>query len=369
MVKHDYRLFNFSERRWNLKESGIYKIENIVNGKVYIGQSSWLKKRIGVHICRLRDGTHDNIHLQRSWNKYGEKSFRFDIVEKCSIDKLDEREIYWICFFDSYNNGYNQTVGGGGNRGYTYSDESKQKMRDHHADVSGENNPMYGKNIKDYMTEEDYKKWRVAIAQNRPSTKGITKRKESVIKQSQSLKEYYKTHQHPLLGKKRSPEIVQRSVETRIKNGNIKYYGYSYSAKSVVCLNTGMIYDSLKRASEEVGVSPSLISQCINRYKGHHSAGIDNNGNHLVWAFYAEFVELTQSEIDDSIEAAQHPTSGFKNGNSKSVRCTTTGEIFGSAKQAGEKYKVDNSSISKCCKGVMKFAGKINDIKLKWEYI
>jgi len=352
-----------------MKESGIYKIENIANGKVYIGQSSWLKKRMSVHVCKLRNGTHNNVHLQRSWNKYGEDSFRFDIVEKCDADRLDEREIYWIDSFDSYRNGYNQTIGGGGNRGYTYSDEVKQKMRNHHADVSGENNPMYGKNIKDYMTEEKYRKWRKAIAQNRPSMKGIPKKRESVIKQSQSLKEYYKSHKHPSLGKKRSPEITQRVLETRIKNENIKYYGDSCSAKSVVCLNTGIIYDSLKRAAEDVHISPSQISQCINHYKGHHSAGIDNDGNRLVWAFYAEFVELTQSEIDDLIEAAQHPTLGFKNGNSKAVQCITTGEIFGSAKQAGEKYRVDNSSILKCCKGIMKFAGRIDDTKLKWKYI
>lgn len=352
-----------------MKESGIYKIENIVNGKVYIGQSSWLRKRIGVHIRRLRNGTHDNIHLQRSWNKYGEESFRFDIVENCDADKLNEEEIYWISFFDSYNSGYNQTIGGGGNRGYTYSDESKQKMRDHHADVSAENNPMYGKNIKDYMTEEDYKKWRDTIARNRPSMKGIPKKKESVVKQSQSLKKYYKTHQHPLLGKKRSPEIVQQALCTRIENGNIKYYGDSHSSKSVVCLNTGKVYDSLKRAADSVCVSANLISRCVNRCKGHLSAGVDENGKHLVWMLYTEYIKLTQPEIDQLIDYAQHPTTGFKNGNSKTVRCITTGEIFGSARQVGEKYKVDNSSISKCCKGIIEFAGKNDDKKLKWEYI
>ena len=176
-----------------MKEAGIYKIENIINGKIYIGQSSWLKHRIQAHKNDLRKNKHKNIHLQRAWNKYGEESFRFDILEKCDIDKLDEREIYWIQKYDSYNNGYNQTMGGDGNRGYIVSEETKQKMRDNHCDVRGENNPMYGKNIKDYMTEEDYIAWRTAIVINRPSMKGIPKNKESVLKLSQSLKEYYKT--------------------------------------------------------------------------------------------------------------------------------------------------------------------------------
>jgi hypothetical protein len=50
-------------------------------------------------------------------HKYGIKNFDFNILEVCSIEQLDERERYWISYYDSYNNGYNRTPGGGSLRG------------------------------------------------------------------------------------------------------------------------------------------------------------------------------------------------------------------------------------------------------------
>ena len=54
---------------------GIYKIENKVNGKVYIGQSIDIEKRWKSHISYLNKGIHRNKHLQSAWDKYGEGNF------------------------------------------------------------------------------------------------------------------------------------------------------------------------------------------------------------------------------------------------------------------------------------------------------
>jgi len=85
-------------------KSGIYQIRNKKNGKVYIGSTANFKKRWRVHRSSLRGGYHFNEHLQRAWNKYGEFSFAFEILEQCSIKHLREKEqIYLEKVPDSYN--------------------------------------------------------------------------------------------------------------------------------------------------------------------------------------------------------------------------------------------------------------------------
>ena len=65
------------------KICGIYKIENKIDGKKYIGQSVNIKERWYEHKYDLRHNIHDNSYLQNAWNKYAEKSFIFSIVMEC----------------------------------------------------------------------------------------------------------------------------------------------------------------------------------------------------------------------------------------------------------------------------------------------
>lgn len=83
---------------------GIYKIENIINGKCYIGQSINIKRRWEIHRSELKNNTHYNQYLQKAWNKYGENSFNFSIIEECDHNKLDEREMFWVKEYNSYAN-------------------------------------------------------------------------------------------------------------------------------------------------------------------------------------------------------------------------------------------------------------------------
>lgn len=111
-------------RRKILPICGVYKIENLVNGKVYIGKSKNIGVRWSEHRSELNKGTHINPHLQSAWYKYGEPNFRFDVIYK-AIDDDDalKHEEYYIAKYKSDNSlfGYNLTKGG--QSGY-FTDES-----------------------------------------------------------------------------------------------------------------------------------------------------------------------------------------------------------------------------------------------------
>lgn len=96
------------------KVCGIYKIENLVNNKKYIGLSNNIDARWRSHRNMLNRNDHFNIFLQRAWNKYGEENFKFDIIKECSPSELSKKEIYYIKLYQSNNDnfGYNLSSGG-----------------------------------------------------------------------------------------------------------------------------------------------------------------------------------------------------------------------------------------------------------------
>lgn len=80
------------------KFAGIYGIRNTVNGMVYVGSAALIYSRWRLHRCHLRNNKHYNVHLQRSWNKHGEESFVFEVLERCerSTEVLIAREDFWM---------------------------------------------------------------------------------------------------------------------------------------------------------------------------------------------------------------------------------------------------------------------------------
>lgn len=86
---------------------GIYKITNNKNGKVYIGQSQNMYERWHQHHAALKSGHHPNKEMQKDWKK-NSRGFRWDVIEYCSLEKLNEREKYWIEQYNSIECGYNQ---------------------------------------------------------------------------------------------------------------------------------------------------------------------------------------------------------------------------------------------------------------------
>ena len=91
---------------------GIYKITKKSNGKSYIGQSNDIKRRINEHQAK-RD-----LAIDQAIQKYGINAFDYEVLEECSLEELDEKERYWIQYFNTYKGfGYNCNEGGGDSRG------------------------------------------------------------------------------------------------------------------------------------------------------------------------------------------------------------------------------------------------------------
>lgn len=75
---------------------GIYMLLNTTNGKRYIGSSINLRTRLWKHRSLLRHNKHDNPHLQNAWNKYGEDSFVYSIIELCDVENRFHREQFYV---------------------------------------------------------------------------------------------------------------------------------------------------------------------------------------------------------------------------------------------------------------------------------
>jgi len=104
-----------------MKIVGIYKITNLIDGKVYIGQTVNYNKRKKRHLSSLKNGNHHNEHLQRAFDKHGEDSFKIELIKKCNIEELDKLERYYIKELDACNHdkGYNMMYGGQRYRNFT----------------------------------------------------------------------------------------------------------------------------------------------------------------------------------------------------------------------------------------------------------
>lgn len=108
--------------------TGIYKITNKYNRKVYVGQSINVERRIKTH--KKAVNTDCTYYLYNAFRKYGINSFEFDVIHECPQNQLDYWEKFYIKYYCSNDRrfGYNVQSGGQGWSGCKHTDEYKQHM-------------------------------------------------------------------------------------------------------------------------------------------------------------------------------------------------------------------------------------------------
>jgi len=109
---------------------GIYKIENLINGKAYVGQSVDIFRRWKNH-SNFWEAKKNWSGIKYALHKHGLQNFRFIVLEECSKEDLNDKEIHWIKELNTQSpNGYNMTAGGGGS--LNASKQTRKKMSKAH---------------------------------------------------------------------------------------------------------------------------------------------------------------------------------------------------------------------------------------------
>ena len=108
----------------------IYKVTCLVNNKIYIGltnvtvESRW---RDHVYAAHTPSSLEYDSKFHRAIRKYGVENFNVETIENIRIEELQERERYWIAYYDTYHNGFNANEGGNGNRGYQRTEDIRKR--------------------------------------------------------------------------------------------------------------------------------------------------------------------------------------------------------------------------------------------------
>jgi len=127
----------------------IYLITNAINGKVYVGQTKLsITERFKEH-CRPSKKT----AICNSIQKYGAENFTIKLLEECEIDMLDERETHYIKQYNSYEEGYNNTIGGG-SQYISHTPEVKKKLSEAaKGKMVGDKNPAKRPEVRKKISE------------------------------------------------------------------------------------------------------------------------------------------------------------------------------------------------------------------------
>jgi len=337
----------------------IYKIENLVNGKVYVGQTVKKPKyRLHRHKAELLNNNHSNDYFQRAFNKYGLESFKASIIEQVHVDLLDEREVYWIKYYRLKDGVYN--LEGGGNKNKSVADYTKSKISQ--AVRKSLENPITieRRKLANAMMRgsNNHNARQVICINDKKIYETLT---EACLYYGANLVQISKvvTGERVSCYSKKLGEYLQFAYYKKGKVYQLRENTNIQEPKKVICINTGEIFRSTWEAAKTYNISQGSLVLCCQGER--HSCGKDKNGTPLLWGYLENY--------DENKTYRHIKNEGARNPRSHPVVCITTGEYFESQRQAELKYNIAQGKISMVCTGKRKHAGRLPDgTKLKWEY-
>lgn len=205
---------------------GIYYIKNLIDGKIYIGQSVNIEKRWKEHIQALKSKNHRNNYLQNVYNKYGEKELEHKIILVCEKEELNEKESFYILEFNSLvPNGYNLT--NGGDSQFEISSETRKKLKE---SKLGSKNPMFGITPSPETLEKRSKSLLGKNLGKKHSEETKSILRSYVGEKASGFGRVWKKEDIEKLSAKRIGELNPNFGKKR-KNSTSKYYGVSLDGK------------------------------------------------------------------------------------------------------------------------------------------
>lgn len=217
--------------------SGIYKITNVTNGKVYVGSAVNFDTRWKEHVRELRKGIHHSSALQNAWNKYGEDNFEFSIIEECERTRkvLLGREQHWMDTLDSVAKGYNIAKTAGSQLGMKQSPEAiaarvekntgKKRTPETRAlmsDVQSNRSPEWCANISASKKRYWAEKGTDSIKGENNPMYGKPRSQETLEKMSKSLTGRKLSEEHKMnisVAVKNRPQEINDRVAEKLRGG------------------------------------------------------------------------------------------------------------------------------------------------------
>lgn len=281
---------------------GIYKITNTINNKVYIGQSSNIEERWKKHRY-----ANDDFTIHKAIRKYGIENFTFSILEECSKEYLNDREVYWINYYNSLEEGYNMIPGGSNGAGYAKG-------------LPVEQYSLGGKHIATYDS-----------AKQAAEATGI--QHTDICRCCRE--EYARAGLYQWRYKNSKKWITP--IDIQVISIKRKINQYSLEGKFL------QQYENLAEASKTTGISKSTICN-VCKGKGHTAGGFR-------WTYEGESLIMNQ------------PRGGHKKKVNQYDQNNNLLQTFSSISEASKITGITLSSISAVCRGQRKTAGGY-----KWEF-
>lgn len=249
-----------------MKNSGIYKITEKSTGFMYIGQSVDIARRFREHKLGK-----NNYGIDLVISEKGVENFDFEIIEYCNPEFLNEKEKYWIKYYNTFLDGWNSTEGGDGN--IIWSDEMKEQhsllMKQYYNNnpVSLETKEKQSKIMKEKWADQIYKE-KLRNAQKQSYINNPNRREQQRINTLKRYENPKEREKSSLAQQKRwnNPEEHKKASLAHIKS----------HGKKVRCIETGEIFNCIADACEKLGKKRTAtgISSCLKGNKksayGYH---------------------------------------------------------------------------------------------------
>lgn len=262
--------------------TGVYIIENKVNGRIYVGSSVNIKKRWRQHARALEAGKHHSRFMQRAWDKYGKDAFVFRVALAC-------REKHCLMYEQAYIDGlkpdYNSRPNASSQLGYKHTAETRAKMsasrpRDFSPMTGKKHNPEIIKKMSENRRGkgcgERSAEWRANISRATKGRKVSQEHREKIantLKGHKQSQETIEKRMQKLRGRKMPASFCKKTSErmsgrkvpadTVMKMRKTKSRLSDDQVREIRCLLSEGV--SQKEIGRQFGVDPSVISNIKTR--------------------------------------------------------------------------------------------------------